>query len=184
MAFKQNLPAVAILGAAAAVVGLIVLLQPPDEDQLRQAALAHLKGLEKVSDFKVVGETVDVLRSDGAVLYLAFTKASGVWRFDRDLGQDFDAHMKDPAVGQAISERLGRRLVQRFNSNLKLNEGLQYAYRVFRDPKGVAGEVAVSFAYPEVDGKRPRGRYVETFLWTGRRWESQGTGALYDAAPR
>ncbi len=184
MAFKQNLPALGILAAAAAVVGFIVVLQPPDEDQLRQAAAAHLKDAGNVRDFKVAGEIVDVLRSDGSVQHLAFSKASGAWRFDRDLGRDFDAHMKDPAVGQGISERLGRRLVQRFNSNLKLNEGLQYAYRVFRDEKGVAGEVAVSFAYPEVEGRRPRGRYVETFRWTGGRWEPQGNGALYDAAPR
>lgn len=184
MAFKQNLPAVAILATAAAVVGLIVLLQPPDEDQLRQAAAAHLKGAGNVRDFKVVGEIVDVLRSDGSVSHLAFSKASGAWRFDRDLGKDFDAHMKDPAVGQGISERLGRRLVQRFNTSLKLNEGLQYAYRVFRDDRGVAGEVAVSFAYPEINGQRPRGRYVETFRWTAGRWEPQGSGALFDAAPR
>ena len=184
MPFKQNLPAVAILAAAGAVVGFIVLTQPPDEDLLRRAAAEHVKAMGAVREFQVRGEVVDVLRADGSVSHLVFAKRDGAWVFDRDLGKDFDARMKDPVIGQEIVERLGQRLAQRFNRNVKLHEGLQYAYRILRDPQGLAGEVAVSFAYPEGDGQRLRGRYVEHFRWTAGRWESQGLGALYDAAPR
>ena len=86
MTFKQNLPAVVILGSAAASVGLIVLLQPPDEDLLRRAVAAHVKTMQGVRDFKVEGETADVLLADGSVRHLAFAKRpDGAWGFDRDL---------------------------------------------------------------------------------------------------
>ena len=183
MTFKQNLPALAILASAGAVVGLIVLTRPPEEDLLRQAAAAHVKTLDKARDFQVFGETVDVLRADGSVVHLAFASRDGAWAFDRDLSADFAERMKDPAMARDILERLGTRLVRRFNADVKVGEGLQYGFRVFRDPaKGVAGEVAVSFAYPKaVDDKHMRGRYVELFLWKDRRWESQGVGALFDS---
>ncbi|HEX7897130.1 MAG TPA: hypothetical protein VF950_05190 [Planctomycetota bacterium] len=183
MAFKQNLPAVAILASAGAVVGLIVLTRPPDEDLLRQAAAAHVKTMDKARDFQVFGETVDVLHADGSVAHLAFAKRDGAWAFDRELSGDFAQRMRDPAMSRDILERLGRRLAQRFNADIKVSEGLQYGFRVHRDPaKGVAGEVAVSFAYPKTpDGKQMRGRYVETFLWKDGRWDSQGVGALFDS---
>jgi hypothetical protein len=183
VAFKQNLPALAILASAGAVVGLIVLTRPPDEDLLRQAAADHVKTMGKVQDFKVLGETVDVLHADGAVTHLAFARRDGTWVFDRDLSRDFAEKMRDPAMARDILERLGRRLVQRFNADVKVGEGLQYAFRVYRDPaKGVLGEVAVSFAYPKaVDAKQMRGRYVEAFLWKDGRWDTQGVGALFDS---
>jgi hypothetical protein len=184
VAFKQNLPAVAILASAGLIVGFIVLLQPPDEDQLRQAAAAHVKTMDKVGGFEVRGEVVDVLRADGSVSFLAFAKRDGAWRFDRDLAQDFDTLMKDPAASREIVERLGRRIGQRFNTGVSVPQGLRYAYRVFRDPTSVVGEVAVSFDYPQAQGKPAPGRYVETFRWTSGRWENQGVGALYDAAHR
>lgn len=183
MTFKHYLPAFAILAATGAVVGLITLTQPPDADLLRQAAAAHVKTLEKVTRFEVVGEVVDVLRADGSLSHLAFKKVDGRWIFDRDLGKDFEARMQDPAASREILERLGRRIVQRFNTDLKLGEGLQYGYRLHREPStSLAAEVVVSFAYPETQGKRPRGRYIETFTWTAGRWESRGVGALFDAA--
>ena len=182
MAFKQNLPAIAILASAGAVVGLIVLTRPPDEDLLRQAATAHVKTMDKARDFQVIGETVDVLHADGAVAHLAFARRDGAWAFDRELSGDFARRMREPAPVREILERLARRVSQRFNTNVDLPPDLRYAFRVFRDPKGVMGEVAVLFGYPKsADGKQMRGRYVETFLWKDARWESQGIGALFDS---
>lgn len=185
MSFKQNLPAFAIVGAAALVVGLIVATRPPDEDLLRRAAAEHVKTIDKARDFKVVGETVDVALADGGVLHLSFVKRDGDWRFDRDLGQDFARKMQEPASGTEILERLGRRISQRFNAKVDVPSGLRYAYRVGRDPRGVVGEVVVSFDYPKAEGKQMAGRYVETFLWKAGAWENQGGGQLFDsAAPR
>ena len=179
MTFKQNLPAFAILASAGAVVGLIVLTRPPDEDLLRQAAAEHVKTLDKARDFKVVGDTVDVLHADGAVVHLAFARRDGAWAYDRELSKDFAERMRDSAMARDVLERLGRRISQRFNANVDV-PGLRYAFRVYRDPKGVLGEVAVVFDYPKVEGKSRTGRYVETFLWKDGRWESQGLGALFD----
>jgi len=182
LSFKQNLPILALLAAGGAVVLFFAVTAPSDDDLLRQAAAAHVKTMEKARDFQVLGDTVDVALADGSVAHLAFVKRDDHWAFDRDLADDFARHMQDPAAGRDVLERLGRRLVQRFNQDIKVGEGLRYAFRVGRDPQGVVGEVVVSFAYPGGE-TRPRGRYVETFRWRERRWQSQGVGALFDAAP-
>jgi hypothetical protein len=182
--FKQNLPILAVLAAAGAVVLFLVVTAPSDDDLLRQAAAEHVKTLGQARDFQVSGDVVDVVLADGSFAHLAFVKRDDRWTFDRDLAADFARHMRDPAAGRELLERLGRRLVQRFNQDVKVGEGLQYAFRVGRDPQGVVGEVAVSFAYPGGE-TRPRGRYIETFRWRDRAWQSQGVGALLDsAAPR
>lgn len=186
MSYKQNLPILVVVLSAAAVVGFIALTRPPEEDLLREAVAAHVKTMDKVREFRVVGETVDVLRSDGAVTHLAFAKRDDAWRFDRDLSLDFAQRMQDPVSTREILERMARRVSQRFNSNVDVPSGLRYAYRVYRDAKGVTGEVAVVFDYPKsAEGKSMAGRYVETFVWSAGRWDSQGAGALFDSvAPR
>ncbi len=185
MTFKQNIPLIALGFVALAGAALVVLLQPSDEDRLDRAVREHVATLGAVQEHRRSGAVADVLLADGRVLYLEFEKKDGQWKPARDLGKEFDGAMKDPENGRQFTERLGKRLADRYQMPVTVKPGIEYGYRVGRDDEGkLVGCCEAKFAFPKVGERQPRGRYAENYRWTEGKWTSEGPGRLFEEPPR
>ena len=185
VAFKQNIPVLAVLLAVGAVVGLYLFLQPPAEDRLKKAVTEHAATLKDARGFAIFGNVADIALADKRVLHVEFVETHGAWKVGKDLGEDFQATLKDPAAVSPIMNRLAQLLAKRFNMDVRVKEGTPYEYVLTRDGDGLRGTVTVLFAYPN---DQRRGRYIETWRYTEGRWSNSGVGSLYDitvgATPR
>jgi hypothetical protein len=178
VAFKQNLPVLAVLVALGAVGGALLFLRPPPEDRLKKAVEAHVATLQNVKGFGILGNVADVQLADGSVLFAEFAEKDGAWRFSKDLGEEFRRTMQDPAVQAAILNRLAQRLAARFNTEARVKEGVGYEFLLLREDDGrLRGNVTVSFAYPNT---QKRGKYIETWRYADGAWSNSGVGSLYD----
>ncbi len=179
MAFKQNIPVLAVLLALAAVAGVFLFLRPPPEDRLKRAVTAHAATLQDARGFAIFGNVADLQFADGRVLHFEFLEEQGEWVPAKDLGADFQKTVNDPATLSQIMNRLAQRLAARFNTDVKVKEGTRYEHLLARDAQGLRGTVTVLFAYPN---DRKRGRYVETWRYADGRWSNVGVGSLFDFA--
>ena len=177
MAFKQNIPVLAVLLALGAVVGVFLFLQPPAEDRLRKAVTEHAATFQGAQGFAIFGNVADIALPDGRVLHAEFVETQGGWKFEKELGEDFQKTMKEPATVSGIMNRLAQRLAARWNVDVKVKEGTGYEYLLTRDPDGLRGTVTVLFAYPN---EQKRGRYIETWRYAEGRWSNSGLGSLFD----
>ncbi len=177
VAFKQNLPLLAVFMALATVAGIFVFLQPPPEDRLRKAVTEHVGSLPGAKDFLLFGAVADVRFADGSVRHLEFAEDRGAWAVSKDLAEDFKKTLQDPAVVAQVMERLAKRMAARFSVDVRVKEGTAYKYFLARDADGLRGTVTVSFAYLN---EQKRGRYVETWRYADGRWSNSGIGSLFD----
>ena len=185
MAVKQNLPVLFALLIAGAIAGGVFLIQPPDEDQLRQAAQAHAQTLGQVQEVTLTGSVAEVLLKDQRIFWIQFEKRDGHWVFARDAGHEFERAMKDAHVQGELVQRLGQRLSQRLRKDIKFKDGLEYQYGIIKDEHGMAGLCRTGFQYPPgQDGKARRGQYLEVFRWNGSCWKSEGVGSLFDSTAK
>jgi hypothetical protein len=180
VAFKQNLPILAVILALGAGVGVFLFLQPPPEDRLRKAVTAHAATIQDSRGFVLFGNVADIQLADGKVIHAEFVEKPGEWVFSKDLGEDFRKTVTDPSTMGQIMTRLAQRLAARWNTDVKVKEGTRYEHLLTRDDQGLLGQVAVLFAYPN---DQKRGRYVEKWRYTDGRWSNVGVGSLYDLAP-
>lgn len=183
MAFKQNIPVLAVLLAVGAVVGVYLFLQPPAEDRLKKAVAGHVSTLKGARGFAIFGNVADIALADGGVLHVEFVETRGEWTAGKDLGEEFQKTLKDPAVVGQLMNRLAQRLAAMLNTDVKVKEGTRYEHFLAREPDGLRGTVTVLFAYPN---DQMRGRYIETWRYADGRWSNSGVGNLYsgNVAPR
>ena len=178
VAFKQNLPVLALFLIAAAIVFSVIVLQPSEEDRLRATAQEYARTLGPVREVAVRGTLAEITLTNNRTLFADFEKKEGKWVLARDLFQEFEKTVK---AGEGdVLKRLGERLAARFNTTVKVNEGLRYEYEVSRDATGPVGSLVVSFRY----GSGASGRYVEFYRYEAGRWTSQGAGRLFDQIPQ
>jgi hypothetical protein len=180
VAFKQNIP---LLVLAALLVGLVlalVILRPPEQDRIRAAAEAYAQTQGSVRKIEIHGTVADIELADKPIVFAEFIERSGKWEFSRDLGQEFERAMKDPALQKAILERLGQRIAERFLETVTVNQLKKYEFHVARQDGALVGLVKVPFAYPS--GKS--GRYLETFQYENGSWANFKSGALFDIGPQ
>jgi len=166
VSIKQNIP---LLVLAALLVGLVValvVLRPPEQDRIRAAAEAYAQSLGSVRRMEIHGTVADIEIADHPIVFAEFIKRDGKWEFSRDLGQEFERAMKDPALQKAILERLGQRIADRFLETVTVKELMKYEFHVAREESGLVGLVNVPFSYPS--GKS--GRYLETFQYENGSW--------------
>ena len=186
VAFKHNLPipAVAFVLLAAAIAGLFIFLQAPEEDQIRQAVDRYAATLGTVHDLQIHGNVADIIAGDrNTLIYAEFEKRDGTWTFARNLAEEFSKTMKDPETQKGIFLRLGEKVSQRFQTSVAYKqEALDFQFGLARDGEmdKLIGKVSVNFAYPKVGEIQKRGQYVENFEWKDGRWQSWGPGALFD----
>ncbi len=183
MAFKQKIPLLGLILFAAAAAAALLFLRPEKQDLLRAAAEqyagslgASVRGVEFLGPVAVIA-----LEPPGRFVYAEFAERDGAWAFSKDLAADFERAMADPAVEQQLLERLARRLSERFHQDISVKEGLMVERRLERDDGGLAGRFLILFAYPKVDGRQRRGRYLEIFRYRDGRWVSEGIGSLFDS---
>jgi len=186
VAFKHNLPipAVALVVILGAVGGFFLFLQPPEEDQIRQAVEKYAATLGPVHHLEIHGTIADIIAGEKKTLiYAEFENRNGTWMFARNLAEEFSRSMKDPETQKGILTRLGVKVSQRFQQSVAYKqEALDFQFGLLRDPAldKLIGKVSVSFAYPKVGEVQKRGQYQENFQWKDGRWESWGPGALFD----
>ena len=184
MAFKHNLPipAAVILLIVAALAGLYFFLEPPEEDQIRQAVDRYAATVGPVKQLEIHGTVADILTEGGRLIYAEFEKRDGAWTFARNLAEEFSRSMKDPELQRGVLQHLGERVSQRLQVPVTFKEGLDFQYTLYRDRElgKLVGKCTVPFAYPKVGDQQRRGQYVENFEWKDGRWQSWGPGALFD----
>jgi hypothetical protein len=180
VAFKQNLPLLAVVLAVGGVAGTVLFLQPPPEDRLRKAVTAHAAALPGVQGFDLFGAVADFRRADGTVLHLEFAEKQGEWAFSKDVGKEFAEILQSPSTQEKILNRLAQRLANRFNAEVRVKEGVKYEHLLLREADGrLRGTVTVGFAYPNPE---KRGKYIETWRYEDGRWSNSGIGSLFDFA--
>jgi hypothetical protein len=177
VAFKQNLPVLALFLIGAGIVLFVIVLQPSDEDRLREAAREYAQTLGPVRDVTLTGTLAEITLTTNKTLFADFEKKDGRWVLARDLFKEFEQTVK--AQDNEVLRRMGERLAARFNTTVTVKEGLRYEYEVARDAGGPVGHLVVFFRYPN----GASGRYVETYRYAAGRWASQGAGRLFDQIP-
>ena len=185
MAFKHNLPipAVALVLIVAALAAVAIFLQPPEEDQVRQAVDRYVATLGPVKQMEIHGTVADILTENGRLIYAQFENQNGTWAFARNLAEEFSKAMKDPEMQKGILSRLGEKVSQRFQTSVAYKqEALDFQFQLVRDREldKLIGRCSVNFAYPKVGEQQRRGQYLENFEWKDGRWQSWGAGALFD----
>ncbi len=187
MAFKQNLPIPLLIAGVviAALAGLILFHEPPEEDQIRQAVDKYVATLGPVKQLEIHGHVADIIYSEKhTLIYAEFEKKDGTWTYARNLAEEFTRTMKDPAIEQAVLTHLAERVSQRLQTTVTIKEGLSVNYRLGRDSEGVlVGQCDIGFGYPKVGEQQRGGKYSEFFEWKDGRWQSRGAGSLFDALP-
>jgi hypothetical protein len=185
VAFKHNLPipALVLVLIAAAVAAVALFLRPPEEDLIRQAVDRYVATLGPVRELEIHGTVADILTENGRLVYAEFENRNGTWTFARNLAEEFSKTMKDPEIQKGIFFRLGEKVSQRFQTSVTFKEeAIDFQYRIERDRQldMLVGRCSVNFAYPKVGETQRRGQYLENFEWKDGRWQSWGTGALFD----
>jgi len=185
VAFKHNLPipAVALVLLAAAIAAIVFFLQPPEEDQIRQAVDRYVARIGPVQQLEIHGTVADILTGNGRLIYAEFENRGGTWEFARNLAEEFSKAMKDGEVQKVVLLHLGEKISQRFQTSVAYKqEGLDFRYELVRDRElnKLIGKVSVNFAYPKIGDQQKRGQYIENFEWKDGRWQSWGPGALFD----
>jgi hypothetical protein len=185
VAFKHNLPipALALVLLVAALGAVALFLQPPEEDQIRQAVDRYVATLGPVKELEIHGAVADILTENGRLIYAEFENRNGTWTFVRNLADEFSKTMKDSEVQRGILTRLGEKVSQRFQTSVAYKqEALDFGFTLVRDREldKLIGRCSVNFAYPRVGETQKRGQYLENFEWKDGRWQSWGAGALFD----
>jgi hypothetical protein len=186
VAFKHNLPipAVALVLIVAAITALVIFLQPPEEDQIRQAVDRYVATIGPVKQIEIHGTVADIIAGEqNTLIYAEFEKRDGTWTFARNLADEFTRAMKEPEIQKAILTHLGEKVSQRFQTSVSFKqEALDFRYELLRDRElnKLIGKCSVQFAYPKVGDQQRRGQYAENFEWKDGKWQSWGPGALFD----
>ena len=187
MAFKQNLPLLALAGfLALAGIAALVFLAPTDEELLMEAAMKHASTLGTVVHLELHGTVADIQLESGNPVHAQFVKRKGKWEFSIDVFKEFERHIADPDVERATFDRLGRLLFKRFRTpEVKFKaKGMEKKFSVMRAATGLHGSVTFFFSYPKRGEVQPRGQYIERFAYRDSRWEFEGRmGTLLDAVP-
>jgi hypothetical protein len=181
---KQNIPLLVFALLVAAAVLAVALLQPTDEDRLREAVAREVGAIPSAREHRLHGAVADVVLADGRVLHLEFERKGGAWTRSKELGEEFARVMKDAETGRAFTERLGKRLADRYQMAATVKPGIEFGYVVRRDAEGrLLGACEAKFSIRVGEAQR-RGRYAETYRWTGGTWTSEGPGSLFEEIPR
>lgn len=178
------MPVIAFALIAAVLGGLVFFHRPPDEDLLRQAADRYVSSLGPVKQFELHGNVADIVTDGGRLVYAEFEKQDGTWTYARNLAEEFSKAVKEPEVQNTVRKHLGERIAQRFQSSVKFSDEFgEFRYELARDLTNdeLVGSCTVHFSYPKIGERQQKGKYVETFEWKDRKWQSVGPGSLYDS---
>ena len=179
MAFKQNLPVLGGLAiAVGGVVALVVALRRTDDELVREAAEKYAAPLGTVTGIQVRGTIADIAFSTRPVLYAEFRNVDGRWTFSKDLAEDFEKRMKDPARSDELLKHLAQKIADTDNVKVTVKPGMEYKYSVVRNDQGLVAEVDVRFSYPKGESQHGSGLFIETFRYEGGDWQSQSTSLL------
>ncbi|HKS16995.1 MAG TPA: hypothetical protein VJU16_06765 [Planctomycetota bacterium] len=203
---KLNVPVVVGAGVVVAGLAVLVLWQPePKPEEVAAASLAKIraelreKGGVEGQHF-VLEPPVILSRTDAEVIvrleikfpgrepgreYHRLIRGGQGWEFDRDLGRSFTDFVK--AEEKAASERLGKRLAERYQDavnipagNVRIGARLREAAVADSTDVRVLGSIEIRF----LDGGG-EGRYIEDFSFANGKWTMEGLGgALFDRGPR
>jgi hypothetical protein len=169
MAFKQNLPIPLLVAGVlvAALAGLVLFHEPPEEDQIRQAVDKYVATLGPVKQLEIHGHVADIIYGEkNTLVYAEFEKKDGAWTCARNLAEEFTCTMKDPATEQSVLTHLAERVSQRLQTAVTIKEGLSVSYRLARDAEGIlVGQCDIGFGYPKVGEQQRSGKYSEFFEW-------------------
>ena len=186
MAIKHNIPiyALVLVLIVAGLAAVWIFLQPPEEDQIRQAVDKYVATLGAVKQVEIHGNVADIIAGDkDTLIYAEFERRDGGWQFARNLAAEFTKAMQDPELQRGFLTRLGEKVSQRFQTSVAFKqEALDFRYQLLRDREldKLVGKCSVNFAYPKVGDQQRRGQYLENFEWKDGRWQSWGPGALFD----
>jgi len=206
---KLNLPL--LVGGSIVATGLAVLLlwtPEPTAEELARPAVEHhrsiMQGLQKLPGRDYIVDPPAILsRNDeevivrldihlptggGAREYYRIKRSGKGLQFDRDLGQSWTDFVKQEQ--QKVYDRLGTRLAERLNSDIRIPaEKLRLTFQLRDDapagprapdapPARVIGKISVTY-----NDRGAVGMYVEEFNLEKGEWKIQGAGSLYDRGP-
>jgi hypothetical protein len=165
-----------------------------------EAMLAHLRlkygaaGLKENQDWKLLavvpgvqsGEdsVVEVrlaIRGEETTRFYALTR-KGVWAVRADLGEELRALTHGRETVDDMARRCADRTSRRTGSSV--NVTLVPSDPVLQlDPTELQGQVQAPIVYENMAG-RPRGIFLDTYVYKSGRWERVGDGTLYDTPPK